>query len=103
MDVLDELEAGGTRGRRAPGRAHRRAQGRAQGARALLELLAARFGPVPAEAKAQMQILAATEPALARWSLRVLTEPSLQAVIGAPTSRAKRAEAARRPVRGARA
>ena len=46
----------------------------------LLGLLAARFGAVPAEAKAR--ILAATEPMLTRWSLQVLTAPTLEAVLG---------------------
>ncbi len=105
MDVLDELrqegrEEGERIGERRGERIGERKGERKGRARTLLELLAARFGPVPAEAKAQ--ILAADEPALARWSLRVLTEPSLQAVLGASTSRAKRAGAARRPVRGGR-
>jgi hypothetical protein len=83
MDVLDELKR----------------EGRVEGeARMLLRLLTARFGSVPAEAKAR--ILAATEPTLARWSLRVLTAPTLEAVLGAATAKntGKRPGAARRPV-----
>ncbi len=45
----------------------------------LLAQLKARFGPVPAEAKAR--VLAASEATLARWALRVLTAPTLEAVL----------------------
>jgi hypothetical protein len=114
MDVLDELRQEGREegerigkrigkriGERIGERRGERNGERKGRARMLLELLTARFGPVPAEAKAQ--ILAAKEPALARWSLRVLTEPSLQAVLGATMTRAKKAAPARRATRSARA
>jgi predicted transposase YdaD len=99
MDVLDVLKREG------------RAEGRVEGAgRLLLHLLTARFGAVPAEAKAR--ILGATEPTLARWSLRVLTEPTLEAVLGRTstakktirktTKKTARRPAARKPPRSAR-
>lgn len=81
MDALDDL----------------RDEGRAQ---MLLKQLTARFGPVPADAKAQ--ILAARQPALDRWALRVLTAPSLQAVL-APSKARPTTARARRPSRAARA
>jgi predicted transposase YdaD len=90
MDALDELRQEG------------RKEGRAEGsARLLLKQLAARFGPVPAEAKAQ--VLAAKAPTLNRWALRVLTARSLQAVLGAPSTRTKKAASTRRGTRAARA
>jgi predicted transposase/invertase (TIGR01784 family) len=103
MDVLDVLKR--------EGRVEGRAQGRVEGgARVLLRQLAARFGPVPAEAKAR--ILGATGPALARWTLRVLTAPTLEAVLGRDTTakktarktakKATRRQAARRPQRSAK-
>jgi hypothetical protein len=82
MDVLDELKREG------------RVEG---GARMLLALLTARFGAVPAEARER--IFAATEPMLRRWSLRVLTAPTLAAVLGSATTAKpakKRASPARR-------
>ncbi len=66
--MLDELRQEGREEERIGERRGERIGARKGGA---LALLAARFGPVPAEAKAQ--ILAANEPALARWSLRVRT------------------------------
>jgi len=45
----------------------------------LLELLAAKFGPVPAEAAAR--VMAADEATLRRWSLRLLTETTLASVL----------------------
>jgi hypothetical protein len=101
VDVLDELkregrEEGRREGRREGERTGER-KGRREGrAQTLLELLAARFGPVPAETKAQ--ILAATEATLARWSLRVLTAPTLAAALdSAATKPAKKAAPTRRP------
>jgi Putative transposase, YhgA-like len=72
MDRLDEL----TRKARTEERV-----------RLLLRQLTARFGAVPAEAKAR--ILGATGPMLARWSIRVLTEPTLEAVLGRTTTAKK--------------
>jgi len=66
MTILEELEQRGERKGRVEGRA-----------RTLLDLLAARFGSVPASAKAR--ILAADEPTLARWSLRVLSSTAVTA------------------------
>jgi predicted transposase YdaD len=92
VDVLDELKREG------------REEGRVEGgARILLGQLAARFGPVPAEVK--VRVLAAKEPTLARWSLRVLTAPTLEAVLGGTTPKAakKPATPARRPAARKRA
>jgi hypothetical protein len=92
MDVLDELrEEGREEGERIGER-----NGRAQ---LLLKQLTARFGPVPAEAKAQ--VLAAKQPALDRWALRVLTAPSLRAVLGPRTRPPKKTAPARRATRAA--
>ena len=85
MDAMDVY--------RNEGRVEGRKKGRAEGrAKALLEQLTARFGSVPADIKAK--ILAAKEPTLARWSLQVLTAPTLDAVLGAT---AKKPAPARRP------
>jgi hypothetical protein len=85
MNALEELTQKG------------RVEGRAQ---MLLKQLTARFGPVPAEAKAQ--VLGAKQPALDRWALRVLTAPSLQAVLGAAKARPTKTAPARKPSRAAR-
>ncbi|WP_104981519.1 hypothetical protein [Sorangium cellulosum] len=69
VTVLDEIERRGER--------RGRAQGRAQ---TLLDLLAARFGAVPAEVSAR--ILAASETALVSWTTRVLTAPTPEDVLG---------------------
>jgi hypothetical protein len=58
-------------------------------AKTLLELLAFRFGSVPAAARARIR--AADEPTLARWSIRVLSEDSIDAVLDAtPPKRARK-------------
>lgn len=93
MDVLDEF--------RLEGRAEGRVEGRAQ---MLLDQLAARFGRVPAAVKAR--ITAADEATLTRWSLRVLTAPTLSAVLDEPTRKARTAKKttpARKRTRTARA
>jgi len=90
MDELDELRQEG----REEGERIGERRGRA---RALLDLLAARFGPVPAEVRTQ--ILAASKPSLVRWSLRVLTAKSLHAVLAAPTTRPRKPSPARRATR----
>ncbi len=70
-------------------------RGREEGrAKMLLAQLKARFGAVPADVKAR--ILDAKEPALARWSLRVLTAPSLAEVMD---GKAKASPAKRTPAR----
>jgi hypothetical protein len=89
MDVLDEFRRDG------------QLEGRAL---ALLDLLAARFGRVPATAKAL--VLAADEAVLARWTLRVLTAPTLDAVLDGSTKKpkmAKRTARTRKTTRAARA
>jgi predicted transposase YdaD len=99
MDVLDELRQEGREEGREEGQRIGERIGRAQ---LLLRQLTARFGPVPKATRAQ--ILAAKEAALDRWALRVLTAPSLQAVLAASTPRAKKKTApARRATRPARA
>jgi predicted transposase YdaD len=97
VDVLDELKREGREEGRLEGERAGERKGRHEGrAQTLLELLAARFGPVPADTKAQ--ILAATEATLARWSLRVLTAPTLAAVLdSAATKPAKKAAPTRPP------
>ena len=70
----------------------------------LLDQLAARFGRVPTAAKAR--VLSADEAVLARWSLRVLTEPTLDAVLDGSAMDAKAAKKtapARRTMRASRA
>jgi hypothetical protein len=105
MDVLDELKREGRVQGRREGRAEGRAEGRVEGAaRVLLAQLSARFGAVPADVRER--ILAATEPMLTRWSLRVLTAPTLAAVLGGGTTAKtakKRASPARRAAAGKRA
>lgn len=83
-DALDEL--------REEGRVEGRVEGRAE---ILLELLAARFGRVPAEIKARVR--AANEATISRWSIRVLTAPTLAAVLRSSNGKAaaKSAPAAR--------
>ena len=96
MDVLDEMKA--------EGRAEGRREGRVEfGAHMLLALLTARFGAVPADVRER--ILAATEPMLTRWSVRLLTAPTLAAVLGSATTAKpakKRASPARRAAAGKR-
>jgi hypothetical protein len=97
VDVLDELKREGREEGERTGRREGKRTGRREGrAQTLLEQLAARFGAVPAETKAQ--ILASTEATLARWSLRVLTAPTLAAVLDSAASKpAKKAASTRRP------
>jgi hypothetical protein len=70
-------------------------EGRKEG---LLDQLRARFGRVPADAEAR--VLAAKEATLAQWSIRVLTAPTLEAVLD---GKAKKAAPARRPAARKRA
>ena len=108
MDVLDELRqegrAEGMREGERKGERKGERRGRAMGrARTLLDLLAARFGHVPASARATI-LAAKGAGAGARWSLLVLTAPTLEAVLDeATTKKAKRTAPARRRARGARA
>jgi len=98
MDVLDELrEEGRAEGERI-GERRGEKKGRAEGrAKALLKLLTARFGPVPASARAR--ILAGTAAEHDRRLLRVLTARSLPAVLDPPAPRAKRQAPARKAAR----
>jgi hypothetical protein len=91
-DALDELRQEGRIEGRIEGRVEGRVEGRAD---TLLKQLAARFGRVPAETRAR--ILAANEATVTRWSIRVLTAPTLEAVLRSPSGRAvkKAAPAAR--------
>jgi len=88
VDVLEEL---------------REEYGREGGARVLLGLLAARFGAVPA--KVRSRVLAADEKTLSRWSVRVLTATTIDAVLDETASKpaAKKAAPARRPAARKRA
>ena len=87
VTVLDEIERRG----RAQGRAEGRAEGRAQ---TLLELLASRFGPVPAKVSAL--ILAADEATLTMWTARLLSASTLREVIGDESEHAQRPPARKR-------
>jgi uncharacterized small protein (DUF1192 family) len=84
VDRLDEYIHERARAKVEEGTRKGIAEGRAQGiaegqARVLLGQLASRFGRVPAEAKAR--VLAASEATLMRWSLLVLTAPTLGSVL----------------------
>jgi hypothetical protein len=72
--VLDEIERKG------------RVEGRA---RTLLELLAGRFGEVPAKVSAR--ILAADEVTLTTWTARLLSASTLHEVLGEGNERASTA------------
>jgi hypothetical protein len=61
-------------------------------AKALLELLAAKFGALPDEV--EEKVMAADEATLSRWSVRVLTETTIAGVLDdAKPRRTKRASA----------
>ncbi len=67
-----------------------RKEGRVEGrAQTLLEQLAARFGSVPDAVKSR--ITTAKKAELSRWSIRVLTEPTLEDVLKAPTRKGAKA------------
>ncbi|HTN86117.1 MAG TPA: Rpn family recombination-promoting nuclease/putative transposase, partial [Sorangium sp.] len=87
VTALDEIERRGER--------RGRAQGRAQ---TLLDVLAVRFGALPAEVSAR--ILAADEATLVTWTARVLTAPTPEDVLGED---GQRASPARRPAARKRA
>jgi len=88
VDVLEELRKEYSREARKEGR-------REGGANLLLGQLASRFGAVPEEVR--MRVLAADERTLSRWSLRLLTAPTLDAVFTARKPPAKKAAPARHP------
>jgi len=87
VTVLDEIERRGER----RGRAEGRAEGRAQ---TLLELLANRFGAVPAKVSAR--ILAADEATLTTWTARLLSASTLHEVLGEESERTQRPPARKR-------
>ena len=87
VTVLDEIERRGER----RGRTEGRAEGRAQ---TLLELLANRFGAVPAKVSAR--ILAADEATLTTWTARLLSASALHEVIGEGSERTQRPPARKR-------
>ena len=91
VTVLDDIERRGERRGRARGRAEGRAEGRAQ---TLLELLASRFGAVPANVSAR--ILAADEATLTAWTARLLSASTLREVLGEGNERAQRPPARKR-------
>jgi predicted transposase YdaD len=67
---------------RAAGREEGRMEGRREGeAEMLLRLLRVRFGPLPTEVTAR--VTAADPETLLRWSERVLSAPTLEAVFAA--------------------
>jgi hypothetical protein len=100
VDVLDELKREGREEGERKGLAEGERKGLAEGerrgrARMLVDQLTVRFGPVPAEAKAR--ILAAESAELTRWSRRVLTASTLEAVLEGESGKgAKKAAAPRR-------
>ncbi|MEP7125494.1 MAG: Rpn family recombination-promoting nuclease/putative transposase [Byssovorax sp.] len=98
MTIFEEIELKGERRGERRGRVEGRAQGRAQ---TLVEILTVRFGSVPAETSAT--IMAASEAMLTRWTGRVLTAPTLDAVIAEAPARSSSARtvAARKRARPA--
>ena len=90
MTFLDEIELRGERKGRREGRE-----------RVLLELLAARFGKVPASAKTRIH--EADEATLAAWTVEVLTAETLERVFeqGAAPAAPKPRAAARKRARRA--
>lgn len=91
--IVDFVEAMKLEGRREGKREGKR-EGRAQ---TLLDLLAARFGPVPADARSRVE--AADEPTLVKWTHRLLTAPTLDEVLdaNAPPAKPSRRTAPRKP------
>jgi hypothetical protein len=94
MTILDKLERRGERRGELKGRVAGRAK-------TLLDLLAAQFGSVPAAAKAR--VLAADESTLSRWSIRVLREKSIDAVLDEPKPAKRTAKKSARAGRQGRA
>lgn len=80
MTIFDEIELRGEQRGERRGEQRGELRGKLLGrAQALLELLAVRFGPVPPAMSARSR--AADEAALTRWTVRVLTAPTLKKVI----------------------
>ena len=66
---------------RQEGRAEGRAEGRLEGrASVLQELLEDKFGPLSQEVRVRLQ--SATDEQVSRWTKRILTADSVQAVFG---------------------
>ena len=76
MNLLEQFRLEGEQRGERKGRVEGRVEGRAK---MLLEQLSAKFGPVPAQATAR--VMGADEATLGRWSLRLLTETTLAAVL----------------------
>ncbi len=82
VTTLDEIENRGRKAGLSEGRKAGLSEGFAQGrAQMLLELLAIRFGKVPAEARTRIK--AADEQTLTLWAARVLTAETLEGVLDA--------------------
>jgi predicted transposase YdaD len=82
VDIIEEFKDMG----RQEGRQEGKQEGKQEALSSmLLDLLAHRFGPVPADAK--KRILEADVKKLRRWALRVLDAASIQEVLGKPTAR----------------
>jgi predicted transposase YdaD len=97
MDELDVFRVEGREEGRREGHLEGRKAGRVEGtAQTLLRQLQARFGEVPADTRAR--VLAASPATLARWSLQVLTAPTLESAL-----EGKKAAPARRQTTRARA
>lgn len=101
VTFLDEIERRGElKGKREGKREGRREGARMEREQVVLELLAARFGPLPAGVKERVG--AADDATLAQWTLRVLTARTLKAVLegeaapAAPERRAAPRKRARR-------
>ncbi|WP_234023357.1 hypothetical protein [Sorangium cellulosum] len=96
---LDEIERRGER------KGERRGERKGR-VKSLLQQLAARFGAVPASVTARVE--AASERDLERWTIRVLTAPTPEAVLDdagakSPRLRSERKPAARKRSPGAKA
>lgn len=90
VTFLDEIERKGERRGERKGERKGEIKGERRGrAKTLLELLAMRFGPVPAGASEQ--IMAADEAALTRWTARVLTASTLSGVMDDSAAQAPKA------------
>lgn len=94
VDFVEAMKQEGRREGRREGKREGKREGRAQ---TLLDLLAARFGPVPADARARVE--AADEPTLVKWTHRLLTAPTLDDVLhaDAPPAKPSRRTAPRKP------
>lgn len=90
VTFLDEIKNEGKQEGLKQGREEGREEGRRALSLTLVALLERRFGPLPK--KAEARVLAASEPALRRWALRVLAADSVEEVLRG-TSAARRSDA----------